>query len=255
MPESNINQLPPVYQVQHLSEVDDIVAEAVRQARAGAKEGTLLWTDTETNAKTQRGNAWQSYPGNLSCALIIEPDYDNHSAQQLIYVAAVAAGTAMAEVLSPMIGMSLGWPGKLYVNNLLTGVVSLTPAEGGQDPWPWIVIGLRMNVAQHPPNPEPELYNSILASVETEEVNAEDLMAFYARHFLRLINRWSDEGFAPIHKAWMQRVEGLHTERRLTCKDSTIQGVVKGLSDDGEILLTNADGKDQSVSLQDYFAL
>jgi len=150
---SNINQLPPVYQVQHLSEVDNVVAQAVRQARTGAKEGTLLWADTETSAKTQRGNPWQSYPGNLSCALIVEPDYDNHIAQQLIYVAAVAAGTAMAEVLSPMTGMSLGWPGKLYVNNLLTGIVSLTPAQGGQDPWPWIVIGLRVDGLLRTPLP------------------------------------------------------------------------------------------------------
>jgi BirA family biotin operon repressor/biotin-[acetyl-CoA-carboxylase] ligase len=253
MPESIINQLPPVYQVQHLCEVDNVVAEAVRQARSGAKEGTLLWADTETSAKTQRGNAWQSYPGNLSCALILEPDYNNHSAQQLIYVAAVAAGTAMAEVLSPMTGMSLGWPGKLYVNNLLTGVVSLTPAEGGQDPWPWIVIGLRINVTQHPPNPEPELYNSIHASGETEEVNAEDLMAFYARHFLRLINRWSEEGFEPVHKAWMQRAEDLHSWRRITLNNATVEGVAKGLSESGELILTAADGTDQLVNIQDYY--
>ncbi len=255
MPEPNLNQLPPVYQLQHLGEVDNIVAEAVRQARAGAKEGTLLWTDTETNAKTQRGNAWQSYPGNLSCALILEPDYNNPIAQQLIHVATVAAGTAMAEVLSPMTGMSLGWPGKLYVNNLLTGIVSFTPAESGQDPWPWVVIGLRINVTQHPANPEPELYNSIHASGETEDVNAEELMAFFARHFLRLINRWSEEGFEPVRKAWMQRAEGLNTSQRVSLGNTTIEGVAQGLSENGEWVLTDANGKHRSLSIKDYFAL
>ena len=38
-----------------------------------------------------------------------------------------------------------------------------------QADWPWLVVGASVNVAHHPENPEPELYNSIHASGEADQ--------------------------------------------------------------------------------------
>lgn len=255
MRESEFSQLPSVYQVRHLGKVNNLLDQAVRAARAGAGEGTLLVADSETSARTRRGKIWHSYPGNLHCALIVEPDYSNRLAQQLLYVAAVAAGTALAEVVAPMTGMSYGWPGKLYINNLLTGQVSIAAPAGGDDPWPWLVVCLRINVARHPPNPEPERYNCVHTSGEAEAVRAQEVLAFYARHFLRGINDWADEGFAPVQKVWMQRAQDLGTKRRIKLADSLLEGVNQGINKAGELLLCEAGGKTRRVSIKRYFAL
>ena len=67
-------------------------------------------------ARTRRGREWLGYEGNLHCALIVEPDYPNEETWQLVYVSALAAGSAIAEMVSPMTGLRFAWPNRLLLS-------------------------------------------------------------------------------------------------------------------------------------------
>ena len=193
--------------------------------------------------------------GNLHCAVLLRPDYDNHTAQQLCAVAAVAAGAAVAEVVAPMTGMGFRWPGDLLINDLLAGQIQLAAPAQGADPWPWLALGLSLNVAHHPHNPEPERYNSIHASGDAGHVDAAQVLELFARHFLRWINRWAEEGFVPVRRAWMQRARDVGESRALDLEGRLIKGVVRGMGEHGELILdTGADGIER-VCVSGYFAL
>ena len=107
---------------------------------------------------------WIGYAGNLHCALIIEPDYPNEESWQLVYVNALAAGSAIAEMVSPMTGLRFAWPNRLLINDLLAARLDVAATDPARDPYPALVLGASVNVAAHPPQPEPEEYNSIHAS-------------------------------------------------------------------------------------------
>jgi len=247
--------LPGPYELIIVPEVDSVLAEAARRAHAGAEEGTLIWAERQHDARTRRGHAWDAPRGNLHCGLVLRPEHDNATAQQICTVASVAAGAAIAEVVAPMTGMGFRWPGDLLINELLAGQVQLAAPAGGADPWPWLALALSVNVAHHPQNPEPELFNSVHASGDADHVRVVDVLEQFARHFLRWINLWAEDGYAPVRRAWLQRARDLGETRTLAFGDDTLSGVVRGLGPHGELLLDGGADRQITVSVARYYGL
>jgi BirA family biotin operon repressor/biotin-[acetyl-CoA-carboxylase] ligase len=246
--------VPSAYELVVLDSVDSVVREAARRARRGAGEGTLIWAAEQSEARTPSDNRWYAPAGNLHCALIIEPDYDNATAQQLIYLATISAGAAIADLVSPMTGLRWRWPDQILINDLKSGMVQLSVPGGDTDPYPWLVLGLSINVAEHPPNPEPERYNSIHDS-GTPEVTVETLLEGFSRHFLAWINRWAEEGFEAARKAWTFRADGIGEPVTLASRGRRLTGRMTGISQRGEAELELDDGSVRAVSVADYFRL
>lgn len=245
--------LPAVYELVRLEQVDGVAAEAARRARQGAGEGTLVWAKTQTDARTVSGKRWEAPEGNLHCAVIIEPDYGNIVAEQLFYVAMIGAGTAIAETVSPMTGLRWRWPGVFYVNDLKSGLVQMAFPEDAADPYPWLVLAVSVNVAWHPPNPEPEEFNSLHAS-GTPEATVEGLLDSFSRHFLSWINRWAEEGFEPVRKAWTLRADGLGEAAAFRAGGRTLGGTFKGVDPEGRLELALDDGTTRAIRVSEVFA-
>lgn len=243
---------PPVYELIVLDRVDSVIEEAARRADGGAGEGTLLWARAQDDATTRRGKRWESPEGNLHCALIIQPDYDNVTAEQLLYVAAISAGTAIADVLEPMTGLRYRWPNHIFINDLKSGALQFRAPATSAERYPWVAIGLNLNVAHHPPNPEPERFNSIHAS-GTPTAQLAELLEIYSRHFLAWINRWADEGFAPVRKTWVQRADGLNEQVVVRLSDEEITGVLREPDNEGRGVIEMPDGSFRSIGIGEYF--
>ena len=250
--------LPSAYELVMVDEVDSVLAEASRRAAEGADEGTLVWAQSQAHARTRR-HAWAAPAGNLHCALIIRPDFDNQRAQQLCAVATLAAGSAIAEVVAPMTGMGLRWPGDLLVNELLAGQVQLAAAPcadtGTGKRWPWLVLALSVNVAHHPENPEPEEFNSIHDCGESKDVTPLEVLELFTRHFLRWINIWAEDGFTPVHDEWMMRARDIGVPRALPFEHGHYVGINRGIGEHGELLLDTGATQPVTLSVAEYFAL
>ena len=246
-------RLPPQFELVTLDHAGSVMETALERAADGAGEGTLVWVREQTNARTRHGNAWIGYAGNLHCALIIEPDYPNEESWQLLYVNALAVGSAMAEMVSPMTGLRFAWPNRLLVNDLLAARLDISATEPARDPYPALVLGTSVNVAAHPPQPEPEEYNSIHAS-GASEITVVDVLEAYASHFLAWSSRWADEGFAPLRRAWRIRADGLGTDARIRLMEGSIEGRVDDVDDVGALVLDTAKGH-RRISIGEYFGL
>ena len=246
-------RLPPQFELVTLPRSDSIMDAALERARDGAGEGTLVWTREQSSATTRRGNPWVAYPGNLHCALIIEPDYPNEESWQLAYVNVLAVGSAIAEMVSPMTGLRFAWPNRLLINNLLAARLDMAATEPARDPYPALVLGASVNVAVHPPQPEPEEFNSIYAS-GAPEITVVDVLEAYASHFLSWSGRWADEGFAPIARAWRLRADGLGAPATIRLMDGPLECRVDDIDDDGALVL-EADGGPRRITVGEYFGL
>jgi BirA family biotin operon repressor/biotin-[acetyl-CoA-carboxylase] ligase len=247
-------ELPSPYELIMLEETDSVLADAVRRAKAGAEEGTLLWAHSQSDAQTRRF-AWDAPPGNLHCAIILRPDFDNQQAGQICAVATLAAGSAVAELVAPMTGMGVRWPGDLLINELLAGQIQLAAPASNEEPWPWLVIAVSINVAHHPENPEPEEFNSIHDSGDSKEVTPITVLEQFTRHFLRDINRWAEDGFEQVRQAWRLRARDIGQRRVLAFAEHNYEGVTRDLGEHGELLLDNGSDESPSVSIAEYFSL
>ena len=122
--------------------VDDVVREAGRCAESGAEEGTFVVATTQSDARTRSGNPWFSPAGNAHCAIVLRPDFPNAQAGQIVYVAAVSAGAALAGLVSPMTGLRYRWANRILLNELDAGRIVLAAPGIDPDPMPWLVVGL-----------------------------------------------------------------------------------------------------------------
>jgi len=247
-------QLPPQYQLVELGSVDSVVSEAARRACDGAQEGTLVWAAEQSDARTRNGSRWFSPPGNLHCALIVHPDFPNANCGQLAYVVALAAGSALAELLSPMTGLRYGWPDKLYINELKAGRFVLAAPDAYTDPYEWLVLGVMVNIEHHPPNPEPEEFNSVHAS-GAPEVTVADALENYARYFLHWINRWAEDGFEPIRRQWQIRAEGVGESVDIRIADETLSGTFVEVDEEGRLVMRKSADAQRRISINEYFYL
>ena len=247
--------LPHQYEMVILERVDDVTREAARRAADGAEEGTLVVAVEQSDARTRHGAPWFSPAGNAHCAIVLRPDFPNARAGQLAYVGAVSAGAALAGLLSPMTGLRYRWPNRILLNELDAGRIALAGPGLDRDPMPWLVLGLMVNVAHHPENPEPEAYNSVHAS-GSREVGAEALIEDFARHFLASINRWDEEGFDPISRAWTARAMGFGRSSELAGPDAPALSPSRmALDASGALRITKDDGRDRVISVLDHFGI
>ena len=248
-------RLPPQFELVAMGRTGSVMDAALGRAADGAGEGTLVWAQEQTSARTRRGNAWIGYQGNLHCALIIEPDYPNEESWQLVYVNALAVGSAMAEMVSPMTGLRFVWPNRLYLNDLLAARLDIAATDPARDPYPALVLGTSVNVAVHPPQPEPEECNSIHAS-GAHDITVVDVLEAYASHFLAWSSRWADGGFAPLRRAWRIRADGLGSgsDSEIRLLPGPIRGRMDDIDERGALVLDTATGP-RPITIGEYFGL
>lgn len=242
--------LPPAFHPIAVGRIGSVVDEALARSVDGAEEGTLIIAAEQCDARTRRGHRWQGDAGNLHLALVIRPDYPNEEAWQLVYVNALAASSAIAQVVSPMTGLRFSWPNRLLINDLLAARIDMTSSDPEADPHPDLILGLSVNIASHPPQPEPEEYNSIHACGAID-IDPIDVLEAYAGCFLSWSARWADEGFAPIRRAFLIRMQGLHEKTSLRLfGGEIILGRIEDIDDKGVLITT-----DRTIGAGEHFGL
>ncbi|WP_025769566.1 biotin--[acetyl-CoA-carboxylase] ligase [Thioalkalivibrio sp. HK1] len=247
---ADLPHLPPAFHPIQVGAVGSVVDEALARSLDGAEEGTLIIAAEQSDARTRRGHRWQGDAGNLHLALIIRPDYPNEEGWQLVYVNALAASSAIAQLISPMTGLRFSWPNRLLINDLLAARIDMRSNDPEIDPHPDLILGLSVNIASHPPQPEPEEYNSIHACGSVD-IGPFDALEAYASCFLSWSALWADEGFAPIRRAFLIRMQGLHERCDLRLFGGEIvSDRIEDIDDKGRLIMSAS-----SIGPGEYFGM
>jgi len=245
----SIPELPVAYDLVMLDRTDSVLEEAKRRAALGADEGLVVWAREQTAAQDHRGRAWPSPAGNLHCAILLRPDYPAKVGAQLAFVSAVSAGAAIAEVAPPMTDLKYRWPNEVLVNGATAAMVRLAWDAG--DPPVWLVVALYVNVIHYPD--AAGLTATSLRAEAIDEATGASLLQAYARHFLAWVNRWGDDGFEPIRKAWLQRADGLTRPIRVELASGVLEGRFLDVDPDGSLVIEEPAGSQRLVPMAEVF--
>jgi len=259
-PASSVDELPRLYELHIRDQVDDVLSAAVDYALEGAEEGTLVWARTQTRGRVRSGEAWLSPPGGLHCALVLRPDVALPRLLELSLVAQVALGCAIAEQVSPLTELRYHWPDAILISRAKAAALDLAvgpapPGAGHDEPESvpeWAALGVNVNLLTAPP--ELGLAAASLRADGDAAVDAETLLVGFARQFLWWVNRWAEDGLAPVRQAWLQRPAGLDEPRRYKLRDGAVEATLRDLGPDGEAVLETTDGISRTVSLGELFA-
>lgn len=188
-------ELPSLYELEAHEHLPEVRLEARRRAREGAEEGTVVWARHQDRAHRQDGLPWRCWSGGLYAALVLRPELPRERWPELIAVLSVSLGAAIAEHSQPLTPLGYRWPDLLCLGPDPVGSLTL---DQGPD---WVVLGFAVNVTA--PD-EPGRY-PCLALDAGSDVGAGALLGRSMRFFLDWVNRWAEDGFAPVRRAWLAR--------------------------------------------------
>lgn len=247
-------KLPPAYGLVAFDSIDSTNDEAKRLARGGAPDNTLVWARSQSAGRGRGGRTWLSPPGNLYLSIVLRPESPTHRAVELGFVAAVALGAAIEELVGPDPRLAFKWPNDvLFDGRKVAGI--LIEAESAAEPGrlDWMVLGVGVNVRSHPE--ETAFPATSLAGEGCPPVTAEALRDAFAAQFLAWRGRWQDEGFAPVRAAWLARAKGIGAQITVRLPNATLQGTFIDLDADGALLLGagTGDADIRRISAGDVF--
>lgn len=245
-------RLPPAYRLVALDRVESTNDEAIRLAREGAEDGTLVWAREQSKGRGRQGRAFDSPRGNLYLSLVTRPDCDAATAAQLSFVAALAVGDAIGSIAPALLEVTYKWPNDVLLNGRKVAGILLESSARADGDLDWLIVGVGVNVRSHPDKTAFPATHLHFEGTPREVSEVEMLQAF-ARHFLAWANRWLDDGFAPVRLAWLRHAHALGQAIEVRLPRETVSGTFHDLDDRGALVLDVPGAGRRAITAGDVF--
>ena len=215
---------PPLLKGEKTMPGMDPFAKAVALAALGTDPGLVCWSRDETA---------------LRAALVLAPEAPLERAIGITFAVALGLGNAIGALAPPEVAIHYLWPGGFKVNGADCGAMRV--AAAGTDPRAepdWLVIGVDMPyLPSSAVEPGQRPGQTSLIEEGCIDVTPLKLLESWSRHTLVWINRWLDDGFDPLHAAWLERAWGMGEE---LAADDQGGGTFIGIDELGGMLLKTA---------------
>lgn len=243
--------LPPGFSLVALDEVRSTNDEAKARAAEGAPDGTVVWSRRQRAGRGRQGRAWHSPQGNLFLSVVLRPACEARAVAQLSFVAALAAAD-LVDGLLPGCQARCKWPNDVLVDGGKVGGILLESALGPRRRVDWVVLGIGVNLVQHPglgaPRPSASLAGAGAAPLAPEEALPRLLAALARRRA-----DWRARGFAGIRSAWLARAHGLGESITIVNGSQRHIGLFEGLDADGALVLVGEDAVRRCLAAGEVF--
>lgn len=225
--------------VRRFATIDSTNLEAQRLASVGTRGPLWVLSDEQTGGRGRLGRNWVSAPGNLYASLLLPIAASAAAVPQVSFVTALAVHDTVAAFCGAD-AARLKWPNDCLLKGAKVSGILCETAEGGQ-----VVIGTGINVA-HSPDGLPYRTAHLGSFAPSADVAA--VFEVYSRALTERLALWREGvGFATIMAAWNERAHGLHQPVQVVQGTRNIQGRFSGLGSDGALIVTTADGGQETI--------
>ena len=234
-----------------LNSVDSTMEAARRRLSDGATEPFAIAAKRQTQGRGRSGRAWQTASGNLAVTFYMPFDGTYAEAARLGFAVSLGVRDTI-EVLAPGSQIHLKWPNDVLLNGKKVCGILLENLGGRADGRLQILIGIGINLADHP---DPAESNWPPTSV-TAETGISPGFEIALRSIVRTVpDRLRGElesGFEATRDRWLR-----HAARRgeaLTARlsDETITGIFTDIDPSGALVLETGRGM-RKVTAGDVF--
>jgi BirA family biotin operon repressor/biotin-[acetyl-CoA-carboxylase] ligase len=134
------------WDVHRFDEIDSTNAYLHRQARLGAREGTVAVAQHQSAGRGRLDRRWEAPPGaSLLASVLFRPDFDPSELHLCTAAMALAAAEACRRIAG--VGPVLKWPNDVLVGEeKLGGVLAEADFDGGPGGPVAVVVGLGLNI-------------------------------------------------------------------------------------------------------------
>lgn len=232
--------------IQHHETLDSTNAEAMRRVLAGERGPMWIVARRQTGGRGRSGRSWQSLEGNLHASLLVVLPVTAARAAELSLVTGVAAVDAL-RAATGVAGLRLKWPNDILVGRAKTGgilVESSVAPEGLA-----VVIGIGINVARHPSGLDRAATH---LAAHGSAAGLEDIFTSLAESIAKWLVTWDKgAGFGAVRAAWLDRAGPIGEPLAVNTGEGSFEGVFRGLSSDGALLIAASDGVERRITFGD----
>jgi BirA family biotin operon repressor/biotin-[acetyl-CoA-carboxylase] ligase len=170
---------------------------------------------------------------------------------QMSFVAATAVADTVDDVVAASTKVECKWPNDVLIDGRkVAGILLESSAGHGLVP-DWLVVGVGVNVAHHPP--DAEFPATSLRDAGCRDLDVAGMLASFCRHFDGWYGAWSADGFGPVREAWLRRARGVGGPLTVRLERETIAGTFRGMDAHGALILEAAEGTRRITSGDVFF--
>jgi BirA family biotin operon repressor/biotin-[acetyl-CoA-carboxylase] ligase len=222
---------------------DELISTNLRAkelARQGGVHGLTVLAKYQSGGQGRLQRQWESPRGGLWMSVVLRPDLSLADASKLTLAASVAVVDALEELFQLRIGIK--WPNDLvFKGQKLVGILGEVVGEWNAVQTLILGIGINANFSRE------QLSSSLRATTLYEilgyEVDLNILAAAILKHLENRLIALEKKEFEELRLCWSKRAVGLGDEVRVLQGEQVHQGVFKGISIDGALLLETDAGE------------
>jgi BirA family biotin operon repressor/biotin-[acetyl-CoA-carboxylase] ligase len=234
-----------------MARVESTNDEAVRLAREGCAEGTVVLAEEQTAGRGRLGRKWMSPSGaNLYFSLVLRPTWRASEMPPVSLVVALAVARSLCPPLQRP--PTLKWPNDLLIaGKKLSGVLLEMSTE--VDRVSSLVVGIGININQgHFPEPLDQTATSLRLQLG-RAVDRQAILIAALESLERHIDRLYRGEQAALLREWEMHADWIGREVAVGCGEGPVHGVALGVDEDGALLLRGADGATQRLVAGDLY--
>ncbi len=226
--------------------------KAKELAVRGAEEGTLVIADRQTEGRGRSGRHWFSPPElGLYVSVIFRPRIQLQSAFGMHMAVALAAAEATDTVRTQGM-MGIKWPNDLVAEGRkVAGVLTELGVQGGELDWCVVGIGLNVNHSMADFPPDIRRRATSLRELSLRRLDRTELLVRMTEGFGVWYGRFLEGGMDALIPEWRRRSTILGRDVRVETPGEAIIGVVRGLAENGALLVELENGTEQVIHAGD----
>jgi len=249
--------------------VDSTNILAIRLARQGSEEGTVVLTDSQTAGKGRLGRQWLDVQGyHVLSSTVLRPKFPPYLLVMIASLAVVNAITSTCKVVA-----SIKWPNDILIGSRkVAGILIETSHD--QMGRMIAIVGIGVNVNGHSDQlanhitgsaPAPQRPGAIATTLQAacgHVVSRETFIAHLLHHleyFYLELQREAEDPVAMVSQAtsrlireqWRSQLSTLGRHIEVRQGNTLLSGVAEDVNDTGELLLRSHSGNRVSITWGD----
>ena len=178
--------------------------------------------------------AYKLGASDMEAALVFAPEVPLRTAMAMLPLCGVGFQNALGALAPPEVAVHLDWWGGIRVNGARCGAFRVMASGTDPEAVPdWLVVGFTLPLV--PPSDDMGLTpdETALFAEGCADVAPPTLLEAWARHSLNWLNRWEDDGAAPLHSEWRGLAHGVGED----VSHQSLTGTFLGVDEDFGMLL------------------
>lgn len=234
------------FDVDVLAECDSTNTRLLMLAEAGAPAGTVVAAERQLAGRGRRGHSWlSSSDASLTFSLLWRFAQD-----RALTGLSLAVGVALARALETLgiAGIRLKWPNDVLLHDGKLAGVLIELVPGARPSAAVIGIGINLRLPEELP-PEIRATAAALADAGISQPTPSGLLAQVLVALHAALECFAQQGFAGLRQDWLARhAYAGQAVRLLSDYAAPLEGVCRGVDDDGALLLETAAGIQRIIS-------